>query len=91
MNLQTGSERVFTRVIAEIDFSRDGKQVGRLLLPRSHDDSAWGAVAVPVEAGVLAVRIRRARRLAAGIRERRHSGSMREEVRRWIGRRPGSR
>lgn len=48
MTCQTDGERVFTRVLAEVDFSRDGKQVGRLLLPHSHDDSAWGAVAVPI-------------------------------------------
>lgn len=37
-----------TRVIAEIDYEADGKQFGHLRVPNSNDESAWGAVAVPI-------------------------------------------
>jgi predicted deacylase len=37
-----------TRVITEVDYDRPGKHAGRLYLPHSHNDSAWGAVAIPV-------------------------------------------
>jgi uncharacterized protein len=39
---------VWTRVIAEVDYAQEGKQAGRLLLPQSHNDSAWGAIGIPV-------------------------------------------
>jgi hypothetical protein len=69
----------------------EGEAVGRAHGEQGRDlrqlgeQAEEGAVAVPVEARVIAVRIRGARRLAAGIREWRHSGlgSMRREVRRW--------
>ncbi|MCR9127006.1 MAG: N(2)-acetyl-L-2,4-diaminobutanoate deacetylase DoeB [Rhodobacteraceae bacterium] len=31
-----------------VDFTRDGVQHGHLRLPHSHDDSAWGAIQIPV-------------------------------------------
>lgn len=37
-----------TRVIADIDYDRAGKQVGALRVPHSHNDSAWGTVGIPV-------------------------------------------
>lgn len=37
-----------TRVIAEVDYAREGKQFGCLRLPYSHDNSGWGTVAIPV-------------------------------------------
>lgn len=47
--MNTGSRpAAWTRVIADVDFERDGKQAGRLFLPQSNNDSAWGAVAIPV-------------------------------------------
>lgn len=39
---------VWTRVICDVDFDADGKQVSRLFLPHSHNESAWGAVAIPI-------------------------------------------
>jgi predicted deacylase len=39
---------VWTRVIAEVDYEQEGKQAGRLLLPQSHDESAWGVIAILV-------------------------------------------
>ena len=35
-------------ISATIDFARDGVQHGFLSLPHSHNDSAWGAVMIPV-------------------------------------------
>lgn len=39
---------VWTRVITDIDYERVGKQAGKLFLPQSNNDSAWGAVGIPV-------------------------------------------
>ncbi len=39
---------VRTRVLADIEWEMSGKTLGHLRVPHSHDDSAWGAVAVPV-------------------------------------------
>ncbi|MGQ0664647.1 MAG: succinylglutamate desuccinylase/aspartoacylase family protein [Pseudomonadota bacterium] len=39
---------VRTRVIADVDFDRAGKQFAALRLPYSHNDSAWGTVAIPI-------------------------------------------
>lgn len=36
------------RVSISIDIGRDGVQHGHLSVPHSHDDSAWGAVRVPI-------------------------------------------
>ena len=35
-------------ISASVDFSRDGVQHGFLKLPYSRDDSAWGAVMIPI-------------------------------------------
>ena len=35
-------------VAAEVDFAAPGRQVGRLRVPQSRDDSGWGTVGVPV-------------------------------------------
>ena len=35
-------------IAASVDFQRDGVQHGHLKLPYSRDDSAWGAVMIPV-------------------------------------------
>lgn len=40
--------KVWTRIITDIDYERPGKQAGRLFLPQSNNDSAWGAVAIPL-------------------------------------------
>jgi N-alpha-acetyl-L-2,4-diaminobutyrate deacetylase len=40
--------RTKTRVATDLDPDADGKQVTRLFVPNPRDDSAWGAVAVPV-------------------------------------------
>ena len=37
-----------TRVIADVDFDREGKQFAVLRLPNSHNDSCWGTVAIPI-------------------------------------------
>ena len=37
-----------TRVIADIDYDKTGKQFGYLRVPNSNNDSAWGAVAIPI-------------------------------------------
>lgn len=37
-----------TRVIADVDYDKAGKQFGYLRVPNSNNDSAWGAVAIPV-------------------------------------------
>lgn len=39
---------VRSRVIADVDYDKAGKQVGYLRVPNSNNDSAWGAVAIPV-------------------------------------------
>jgi len=39
---------VRTRIIADIDWERAGKALGHLRVPHSHDNSAWGTVAIPV-------------------------------------------
>lgn len=38
----------WTRIICDVDFDRDGEQVSHLLVPHSHNDSAWGAVRIPI-------------------------------------------
>ncbi len=35
-------------ITATVDFEKDGVQHGFLKLPRSHDDSAWGSMMIPV-------------------------------------------
>ncbi|MEO7939511.1 MAG: succinylglutamate desuccinylase/aspartoacylase family protein [Burkholderiaceae bacterium] len=37
-----------TTVFADIDWNRDGKQIGTLHLPHSPDDDAWGVIPFPV-------------------------------------------
>lgn len=39
---------VFTRVIADIDLESEGRSVGALRVPHSHNESAWGTVAIPI-------------------------------------------
>lgn len=39
---------VSTSISASVDYDRDGVQHGFLRLPYSHDDSAWGAVMIPI-------------------------------------------
>lgn len=35
-------------VVVELDLSGSGRQVGRLRVPQSRDDSGWGTIAVPI-------------------------------------------
>jgi len=44
---KTGSA-MRTRVIADVDYDKAGKQFGYLRVPNSNNDSAWGVVAVPI-------------------------------------------
>ena len=37
-----------TRISTDVDFTRDGKQFGRLRIPHSRNSSAWGMVLVPI-------------------------------------------
>jgi N-alpha-acetyl-L-2,4-diaminobutyrate deacetylase len=37
-----------SRIIVDVDFDAAGKHCGRLFVPQSHNDSAWGAVAIPI-------------------------------------------
>ena len=37
-----------TRVIVDVDYDKTGKQFGYLRVPNSNNDSAWGAVAIPI-------------------------------------------
>ena len=37
-----------TRVIVDVDYDKPGKQFGFLRVPNSNNDSAWGAVAIPI-------------------------------------------
>ena len=37
-----------TPITATVDFDRDGVQHGFLKLPHSRDDSAWGAIMIPI-------------------------------------------
>jgi len=37
-----------SKVIADVVLDRPGKQFGYLRVPHSHDESAWGAVAIPI-------------------------------------------
>ena len=37
-----------SRIITDVDFERDGKQVTHLRVPQAHDDSAWGVVPIPI-------------------------------------------
>lgn len=39
---------VRSRVIAEVDYMAEGRQLGYLRVPHAHNDSAWGAVPVPI-------------------------------------------
>lgn len=41
-----------SKLRATVDIDRDGRQVGRLVIPHSRNDSAWGSVRVPI--GVVA-------------------------------------
>jgi N-alpha-acetyl-L-2,4-diaminobutyrate deacetylase len=46
--VKPGPVRVATKVITDVDFEKAGKQVTRLFVPQSNNDSAWGAVAIPI-------------------------------------------
>ncbi len=46
--MKPGPVRVATKVITDVDFEKTGKQVTRLFVPQSNNDSAWGAVAIPI-------------------------------------------
>ena len=35
-------------ISSTVDFEKDGVQHGYLKLPYSHDDSAWGSIAIPI-------------------------------------------
>jgi N-alpha-acetyl-L-2,4-diaminobutyrate deacetylase len=37
-----------TPISATVDFDKDGIQHGHLVLPHSHDESAWGSIMIPV-------------------------------------------
>jgi predicted deacylase len=37
-----------SRVIADIDYEKNGKRMGYLRVPNSNNESAWGAVAIPI-------------------------------------------
>ena len=37
-----------TRVIVDVDYDKAGKQFGYLRVPNSNNDSAWGAVPIPI-------------------------------------------
>ena len=37
-----------TPITATVDFARDGVQHGHLRLPHSHNESAWGAIMIPI-------------------------------------------
>jgi len=39
---------VRTRIITDVAFDRDGKQVTHLRVPHARNDSAWGAVPIPI-------------------------------------------
>lgn len=39
---------VGSRIITDLDFERDGKQITHLRVPQAHDDSAWGVVPIPI-------------------------------------------
>ena len=47
MNAFTDTE-VANPISSTVDFTRDGVQHGFLKLPHSRDDSAWGAVMIPI-------------------------------------------
>ena len=40
--------RAATRIISDVDYERDGKQVTCLRVPHARDDSAWGTVPIPI-------------------------------------------
>jgi predicted deacylase len=40
--------QIVSRITAEIDFDRDGRQAGRLRAPLSRNQSAWGRVEIPL-------------------------------------------
>ena len=46
--LPKADARPRTRVIADIDYDKAGKQFGYLRVPNSNNDSAWGAIAIPI-------------------------------------------
>lgn len=46
--MSTATSSIRTRVIADIDYDRAGKQFGCLRIPHSHNDSGWGTVAIPI-------------------------------------------
>jgi predicted deacylase len=37
-----------SRIISDVDYEREGKQVTCLRVPQARDDSAWGAVPIPI-------------------------------------------
>lgn len=39
---------IITPISATVDFDRDGIQHGHLVLPHSHDESAWGSIMIPI-------------------------------------------
>jgi hypothetical protein len=39
-----GLKAMSTTVFSDIDWEKDGKQVGGLFLPHSPDDDAWGVI-----------------------------------------------
>lgn len=41
-------DRVSTKVITDVDYDKPGKQVTKLFVPQSNNDSAWGAVTIPI-------------------------------------------
>jgi N2-acetyl-L-2,4-diaminobutanoate deacetylase len=44
----TSSDRALSPISPSIDFERDGVQHGHLKLPHSRDESAWGAIMIPI-------------------------------------------
>jgi N-alpha-acetyl-L-2,4-diaminobutyrate deacetylase len=48
MRAAKSQSAIRTRVIAEIDYDKPGKQFGTLRLPHSQNDSCWGTIGVPI-------------------------------------------
>ena len=48
MSRAGNSAGVFTRVITDVEFEAEGRHVGWLRVPNSTNQSAWGAVAIPI-------------------------------------------
>lgn len=46
--MKPDAERVSTKIISDVDYDKPGKQTTRLFIPQSNNDSAWGAVAIPI-------------------------------------------